>query len=203
MTNQPKKATTRRKTADLKHKISPAYFLSLEVENVLCFKGRQELNLSDKNCLPAQWTVILGNNGVGKTTILRCLAGMEMIKYSLDEEDDFYMPILGNSQSLWNIWKEMVDIEFSDEAAEIRIDFVSKIPLSSFRQITYPEIQRDYVMVRIGTYSEIVSREDSGLICYGYGATRRMGTTSLSDNHLSFNSASLFSDDENLINAEE
>lgn len=203
MTNQPKKATTRRKPAASKNKIPPAYFLSLEIENVLCFKERQELNLSNKDGLPAQWTVILGNNGVGKTTILRCLAGMEMVKYSLDDDEDFYMPILGNSQSLWNIWKEMVDIEYSGEAAEIRVDFVSRISLSSFRQITYPEIQSDSIMVGIGTYSEGISREDSGLICYGYGATRRMGITSLSDSHLSFNSASLFSDDESLINAEE
>jgi hypothetical protein len=63
MTNQP---TTRRKLEALKSKIPPVYFLSLEIENVLCFKDKQELNLSDKNGHPAQWTVILGNNGVGK-----------------------------------------------------------------------------------------------------------------------------------------
>lgn len=55
----------------------PAYFLSLELENVLCFKTPQKLNLSDANGFPAQWTVILGDNGVGKTTLLRCLAEME------------------------------------------------------------------------------------------------------------------------------
>jgi ATPase subunit of ABC transporter with duplicated ATPase domains len=55
----------------------PAYFLSIELENVLCFKTRQKLDLSDAQGFPAQWTVILGNNGVGKTTLLRSLAGME------------------------------------------------------------------------------------------------------------------------------
>ncbi len=55
----------------------PAYFLSLELENVLCFKSRQKLDLSNANGFPAQWTVILGDNGVGKTTLLRSLVGME------------------------------------------------------------------------------------------------------------------------------
>ena len=77
MTNQPKKSTTRRKTATSNIKESPVYFLSLEVENVLCFKDKQTLNLSDKNGNYAKWTVILGNNGVGKTTLLKCLAMIE------------------------------------------------------------------------------------------------------------------------------
>jgi ABC-type transport system involved in cytochrome c biogenesis ATPase subunit len=54
----------------------PAYFTSLDIENVLCFKARQTLDLSNANGFPAQWTVILGDNGVGKTTLLRCLARM-------------------------------------------------------------------------------------------------------------------------------
>ena len=51
------------------------YFLSLKLENVRCFGSEQTLNLSDsrdKN-RPAQWTVILGDNGTGKTTLLEVL----------------------------------------------------------------------------------------------------------------------------------
>jgi ABC-type cobalamin/Fe3+-siderophores transport system ATPase subunit len=65
--------------------IKPVYFASIEVENVLCFKSRQKLDLCDANGNPAQWTVILGDNGVGKTTLLRCLASMQpQIVDSLD-----------------------------------------------------------------------------------------------------------------------
>jgi predicted ATP-binding protein involved in virulence len=46
------------------------YFLSLTVENVLCFAEKQTLDLSGGNGRPAQWTVILGDNGTGKSTIL-------------------------------------------------------------------------------------------------------------------------------------
>ncbi|CAG1022844.1 hypothetical protein DOJK_01938 [Patescibacteria group bacterium] len=50
------------------------YFLSLSLENVRCFADKQTLDLSDGNNRPAQWTVILGDNGVGKTTLLEVLS---------------------------------------------------------------------------------------------------------------------------------
>ena len=50
------------------------YFSSLELENVRCFGERQVLELTDERGRPARWTLILGENGVGKTTLLECLA---------------------------------------------------------------------------------------------------------------------------------
>ena len=51
-----------------------SYFLSLELENVRCFSEKQTLDLSDGNGRPARWTILLGENGTGKTTILQLLA---------------------------------------------------------------------------------------------------------------------------------
>lgn len=53
-----------------------AYYLKLELENVRCFGPRQTLDLSDGNGKPARWTVLLGDNGTGKTTVLQALAGV-------------------------------------------------------------------------------------------------------------------------------
>ncbi len=48
-----------------------SYFLSLELENVRCFSEKQTLDLSDGNGRPARWTILLGENGTGKTTVLQ------------------------------------------------------------------------------------------------------------------------------------
>ncbi len=52
-----------------------AYFKSLEIEGARCFGPRQTLDLTNPEdpAQPARWTVILGENGTGKTTLLECL----------------------------------------------------------------------------------------------------------------------------------
>jgi hypothetical protein len=203
MTNQPKKATTRHKPAISNNKTSPIYFLSLQIENVLCFKERQELNLSDKRGCPAQWTVIVGNNGVGKKTLLRCLAGMEVQLDWIDEEDQFFAsPILFDLffeyPSTWHEANKLL----SDEAI-IQAELLSGNSLSTIKKDEDLDLQKHEIAIQAGNLCS-GGEELKGLICYGYGATRRMGRASLSDSYTpSEHSASLFSDDVLLINAEE
>ena len=52
------------------------YFKSMTLSNVRSFGETQPLYLTDPEGRPAQWTLILGENGVGKTTLLQCLASM-------------------------------------------------------------------------------------------------------------------------------
>ena len=55
------------------------YFTKLEIENVRTFGRRQELSLVDSEGRLARWTLIVGENGVGKTTLLQCLARMRPV----------------------------------------------------------------------------------------------------------------------------
>jgi energy-coupling factor transporter ATP-binding protein EcfA2 len=52
------------------------YFKRLTLSNVRSFGDEQHLDMCDGGGRPARWTLILGDNGVGKTTILQCLASM-------------------------------------------------------------------------------------------------------------------------------
>ena len=54
----------------------PMYFSTLEVENVKSFEKKQILVLKNSDGSISPWTLILGDNGVGKTTLLHCLAWM-------------------------------------------------------------------------------------------------------------------------------
>jgi energy-coupling factor transporter ATP-binding protein EcfA2 len=62
-----------------KRKTPSVYFTSLEIENVRCFGDHQKLDLTVAGGRPARWTLILGENGVGKTTLLQCIAWMRLV----------------------------------------------------------------------------------------------------------------------------
>jgi predicted ATP-binding protein involved in virulence len=49
------------------------YITSIEVENIKCFKEKQVIDFSDENGRIYQWSILLGDNGTGKTTLLRSL----------------------------------------------------------------------------------------------------------------------------------
>lgn len=68
--------TARRKRA--------AFLTQLTLQNVKSFLGEHTLDLTDDKGRPARWTLILGDNGVGKTTLLECLAHLAPVFNSVD-----------------------------------------------------------------------------------------------------------------------
>ncbi|PYD74847.1 AAA family ATPase [Novacetimonas pomaceti] len=52
------------------------YLKRLSLTNVRSFGDEQTLDLTTTDGRAARWTLILGDNGVGKTTLLQCLASM-------------------------------------------------------------------------------------------------------------------------------
>jgi hypothetical protein len=69
--------TVRSEAESIKGPRTPYYLLSLEIENVRSFKDAQRLVLADAQGLPRRWTVLLGDNGLGKTTLLQVLASLQ------------------------------------------------------------------------------------------------------------------------------
>jgi predicted ATP-binding protein involved in virulence len=207
MAKTTKKVVAKQGRSDESPEVSPVYFLSLEVENVLCFKDKQVLDLTDKNGNPAQWTVILGDNGVGKTTLLRCLAEMEVVQKDDAEStpgDPIYcaIPRLANSAWFELLWRANEDINVQMKVIEGHLLSTLKSP-SHKANLVSPSNHHE-MSVELGfSYTGWRWEDFQGLACYGYGAVRSLGWTALNESIPIKNSLSLFSEHASLINAEE
>ena len=192
---------------------APIYFRSLELESVRCFGKRQRLDLTDTNGNPVQWILILGDNGVGKTTLLQCLAWMRPVPHmdSETERIDGIEPALNNEENeVWNSLIRMggnVDVmlkatlgagqnqgeESGDEAGNLTtyVEMRGKNGLLQDRN----DVRPDAMQISHFFYSD--------LAIFAYGATRRPGTLKRDGEELSDPLASLFRESTELYDAED
>lgn len=193
-----KTSSSREFKTESTHVSPPAYFLSLSVENIRCFGPKQTLDLSDGNGSYAPWTIILGDNGFGKTTLLQCLAASQSDQTATKPENVF-RPLY-------------IKIFFSGKFSDLHRKYPASFSCSvGFRSHHEEKMDEGEVSVKINSddgfgigMAEAIVREDSsGLICYGYGASRRLGKATLSSKAESSVTESLFDEDATLINAEE
>ena len=177
------------------------YFLSLELENVRCFGKKQKLDLSDGKGNPARWTVILGDNGTGKTTLLQVLAKLKLsANIKLGEElkkvgtQQFKVTptfAIGTDFTLTNKSKaafchyETTDTGSWFEWNEAAVELIDWTDGSIIKWIDGSEIK------------------SSNFNCIAYGATRYLNKSSLYTKENTDATASLFDAKAELIDAEE
>ena len=155
------------------------YFHSLELEGIGCFKEKQFLDLSDGNGSYSNWTLILGDNGTGKTTLLRVLDRMQPVEFSFNGIDIFYFPIYFKSSQL----------------------FYFNIEYSKLQVVNNSEI--DSIIIENHGWGEF-KIEFKNVFLLSYGASRRMSKdVNLSSLISEQFYTSLFDDSIELINAEE
>jgi predicted ATP-binding protein involved in virulence len=179
------------------------YFLSLSVQDVRCFRSMQTLDLSDGKGRPARWTVILGNNGVGKTTLLQCLTLFE--GGSEDRKLDVYQK--SHVAYFWVQPHRLPQVRNNFREALL----ASEVFQGEMNRKSLPGERNSHALswvgpVRAHTFtfgSRVLGTPHSGLVCYGYGATRRMGAGALSAAKQGGRNDSLFLEDVPLRNAEE
>ena len=180
----------------------PAYFLSLSLENVRSFGEKQTISFAREDGRPAQWTIILGDNGVGKTTVLKSLAILQPTQSVTAQDKEIrYYPSLNKSwDEDWAV-KRNVD---GDTTLDCTIEQGAKLESTDY-YITTSDIELGYEddtdsVSRAST----VAAEFGGLLCYGYGAGRTTGNSTLSEKpNLVDTCASLFNDRADLLNPEE
>jgi recombinational DNA repair ATPase RecF len=99
-----------------------AYFLSLTVENVRCFGPAQTLDLSDGHGRHAPWTVIVGENNLGKTTLLTCLAVVPRTGYPGEQEPDHQIRLLWEGIDLGPLFRGSGDVQARFEVGMVFSD---------------------------------------------------------------------------------
>lgn len=169
----------------------PAYFLSLTLENVRCFGPKQTLNLSTKDGKPAPWTIILGLNGTGKTTLLQSLAfdfgffGTHT-RSRLFPLDHFFQFV----SSLCRCYQQTESLVTHTTTAEGWVPH----PIHS----DGTEIETIYAEspLKLSVRGPLAE-------CIAYGAGRRVGNAALSEAEADDPTATLFSDRAELRNPEE
>jgi energy-coupling factor transporter ATP-binding protein EcfA2 len=189
------------------------YFHSLELENVRCFGDRQVLQLTDEQGRLAQWTLLLGDNGVGKTTLLQCLAWMRPVPRvtKSEGEPDAIEPALNNEEN--NVLNSLLRVGSSvtlELKATLTIDQglgVAKRKIHKIETGMHLEGQQGELQEReLTTNSFPGKRPHLDLLdfpIFAYGAARRMGSANLDRSELSDPLASLFSTAAELYDAEE
>jgi len=159
-----------------------SYFYSLELEGINCFKDKQKLDLSDGNGNYSPWTIILGDNGTGKTTLLRVLDRMQ--PYEFEYKDVKHTTVSYGKGYKFN-------------------KFYHKIEFSVFTdgRIASIDIEKEGNSMRTSSF---LSFDNYSTLVISYGATRRMSKTPNIIQNESINKiTSLFDDSIELINAEE
>ena len=178
---------------------TPEYVRSIRLENVRCFGSEpQELNFCNSEGSPSQWTILIGDNGTGKTTLLECLIGFELmttkqplahlehvprfVSWELGQRD-VHFARLGAHE-----WKMTIETEWGANLSAKR----RKAGIGSC----------DFIVENTGSCQWGGSAHAIPTF-YSYGAARRMGTTSLANGSADDATASLIDDSAELRNAEE
>ncbi len=142
-----------------------------------------EINCEKDESSLYQWTVLLGNNNTGKTSILKAIANLRPVKAQLHlkkEEVNYYrMP---------------ASIKNKDSIQEMTKDFT----ISS--QLTNYSVQR--WSYNKNAWSVDVKDELVAFYLFGYGVSRYPSKTSLSEQSCG-DCDTLFSNDQRLVNIEE
>lgn len=163
-----------------------SYFYSLELEGINCFKDKQTLDLSDGNDHYSPWTIILGDNGTGKTTLLRVLDRMQPLDNVFDSKDiKLKLPIFTYDNY---IKKRILPKNF-------------KAKLSIFNDKTVIPLSMYMDNNTVQAYNLLISN----VFLLSYGASRRMSKNqNISSKEQNENKiTSLFDESIELINAEE
>jgi hypothetical protein len=194
------------------------YLQKIQLENIKCFENI-EINFTDRREKPRLMTVILGDNGVGKTTLLQAIAitlgGEKVANFLLKSLGTVYGPDLdswakvGSKQGYIRatIYPSKSDTGTSKSKLQVSYIVTGNEPIEAGDDIFYDRATiaaipgQDLKPLRRNTYAD----HTKGWLACGYGPLRRFTDqqTSQVKDTKSSRFASLFGENEGLISIED
>jgi hypothetical protein len=192
----------------------PMYFSALEIENVKCFGSRQILDLKDSGGAISPWTLILGENGVGKTTILKILIWMTPVEEQEESKSGISAPMVALKPAmddLENVQFEQLNGKHGGMSLKVAASIVRGTSLrqkpASADEIAYSvsvPFKEDGDIDDLGISTEYFGLPQfETLNLFAYSAGRHVGINNFEQPSLKSPTANLFSDSGDLYDAEQ
>jgi len=186
--------------------------LELRVDRVKCFAQDQRLSIGGGGFNP-RWTILIGDNGVGKTTLLQLVAALWPGAESVDGET---APALQFRSDLQRVFQPNHLSQGTARAEAVFQAYVEHEPkhlltgtcIGYSLDKLFPELELGFERISVSsgrngmTYTGNFDLTGRPLLV-GYGATRVVGSTSLARKDQLGNVASLFDQEQVLRNPEE
>ena len=157
----------------------PVYIESFAVENVKCFQEEQTISFSNEKKNLVQWTVILGNNNTGKTTLLKCLAGLERVGMIVKFRSPFFSILIHYKKQLFGSEYSTINTSyrvFYDRLIQPHSLFHSEF--TNYSDLFYSIKCNDRFIVNEGRESS----EFPGAIIFSYGTARKTADSKITEN---------------------
>lgn len=181
------------------------YFQSLTVANVKCFHDEQTIDLSDGEGGFARWTVILGNNNTGKTTLLKSLAGFSLENY-LDKrhEIEYYVTFINSLSNFSNVHEKNYEVLLNNKLLKGMVKAVNSDDYY-FNENFYNE-NTDEIKIKINLTSLINTnlnefKSIKNFKIFSYGTSRKMSNRNWEERYSKDIVINLF-DERELMNSE-
>lgn len=194
------------------------YFSTLEVENVKSFGEKQILDLKNSEGKISPWTLILGDNGVGKTTLLKCLAWMIPVEAPsiISQPEQIENTTVEKTKVIVKPYMDDLDESNFEQLIRIGNDIKTRISVTVSNGIKLGESPTEETTVtvamdfeKINGKLEVVTpqigelKEFNSPNIFAYSANRHLAYKNLENSDLKDPISNLFSDSGDLYDAEQ